>query len=175
MALTTLSVVLTAVFLALTAYFTRATPRRIAGALAVAIVIAPAVMLADTLAFYAGLWRYPLVATPYGPLEFYVAIGLGIGALTLLIWRLERRFGRRALVGAVAFMAVYGPFRDYVGGQAISHVIEFGPGPLPVVADMLAWAVGVSLGVLVMRVVAGAARADRLARMRPAPGTPGLT
>ncbi len=38
-------------------YFRRATPRRLGAAVAVAVVIGPAVLAVDLLASYAGLWR----------------------------------------------------------------------------------------------------------------------
>jgi hypothetical protein len=36
-------------------------------------------------------------------------------AVTLIGWRVSRRFGWRGFIGFIGFLAVYGPLRDYVG------------------------------------------------------------
>jgi hypothetical protein len=46
------------------------------------------------------------------------------------------------------------------------HLLVLTPGPLTVLADALCWVGCVGLAMLVMRLVAGLARADRLVRER---------
>lgn len=146
------------------AYFTRATPRRIAGALAGGVVAALYNVAVDVAADYLGLWHYPTVATSYGPPVFYVVGALGYGGVVGLIgWRLIRRFGARGAVGVVAFFVVYGPVRDYVAASLTGLLVLSG-GPVPFMADMFAWGSGIWLVLLVMRLAAGPAHGDRLAR-----------
>ena len=149
---------------ALVVFFTRAGPRRIGAALVASLVVGAFVAVVDALAYEPGLWRYPIVDTPIGPPAFYVASGLGYGGGAGLIgWRLVRRFGPRAFGWFVAFFIVYGPLRDYVGA-ATSGLIVFGPGPVPAIADSLAWGAGTALGLAIVLGVGGPAGADRLAR-----------
>jgi hypothetical protein len=46
----------------------------------------------------------------------------------------------------------------------MSGILSFAPGPLPLLADALCWATLIPLALLVMRLVAGPASADRLRR-----------
>jgi hypothetical protein len=89
--LAALSAILTLAFFLLVAYLSRATARRVAGAIAVAALVAPMVLAVDLAASSAKLWRYLGVATAYAPIGFYLASGLGIGAVSLVVWRLARR------------------------------------------------------------------------------------
>ena len=164
MSLPALSGILALGFFLIVAYLSRATARRAAGAIAVAALVAPLVAAVDAIAFRANLWRYPGAAAPYGPIGFYLASGLGIGAVSLVVWRLARRFGARAYAITIAFFTLYGPARDQLAGRLAPSVIVFSPGPIPFLVDMLAWGLGLSLALLAMRVVAGPAGADPLAR-----------
>jgi hypothetical protein len=163
--LAALSAILTLAFFLLVAYLSRATARRVAGAIAVAALVAPMVLAVDLAASSAKLWRYLGVATAYAPIGFYLASGLGIGAVSLVVWRLARRFGPRVNAMTIAFFALYGPARDYLASRLAPSMIEFSPGAAPLLADMLAWASGISLALFAMRLVAGPAGADPLARV----------
>src|SRR5437899_3034031 len=150
--------------LAVIAFFTRAGPGRIAAALVASVVVGFFVAVVDALAYGPGLWRYPIVDTPIGPPAFYVASGLGYGGGAGLVgWRLVRRFGPRAFGWFVAFFMGYGPLRDYAGA-ASSGLIVFGPGPVPAIADSLAWGAGTALGLGIVLGIGGPAGSDRLAR-----------
>jgi len=84
------------ILLGITTLLTRATPRRILGALAGGLAAALLNVGEDIVAFSLGWWYYPSVATSYGPPLMYVAVGLWYGAGVALIgWRLTRRFGWR--------------------------------------------------------------------------------
>jgi hypothetical protein len=150
--------------LAVLVYFTRPTSRRLAGALAAGVVVAALNVLVDVVGYAQGWWRYPTVATPYGPPLFYVATGLWYGAGVALIgWRLTRRYGRRGLLALLLFMGIYGPLRDELGAAATGQIV-FGPGPVPVLADALSWITLIGIGQAVMRLIAGPPDADPLRR-----------
>jgi hypothetical protein len=163
-----------AVALLLVIYFTRPGLRRLSGALIGGFFAGTLNMVLDSVAFYLGLWHYPFTHSAYGPLGFYIAAGLFYGAgMALIGWRINRRFGRRGVLIFLSCFAVYGPLRDYLGTAAASasgiHFLVFAPGPLAVLADALCWVGCVGIALAVMRLVAGPARVDRLAR-QPAAG-----
>jgi hypothetical protein len=127
----------------------------------------------DALARDLGWWRYPGVQTPYGRVLMYVAAGLWYGAGVALIgWRLRRRFGWRGLAAFLGVIGVLGPLRDYAGA-ALTGVIVFAPGIVPILADAACWVAGTALIQGLMNLIAGPARGDRLARTRPADGFAG--
>lgn len=150
--------------LAVTVLFSRPTPRRLVGALIAGGVLAGLNLLVDVAAHDAGWWWYPSVSTSYGPPLFYVATGLWYGAGVALVgWRLVRRFGGRGLLALLLFVAIYGPVRDYLAALA-SGAIVFGAGITPALADATSWASLTAAAQGVMRLVAGPAEADSLAR-----------
>jgi len=61
---------ITTILFAVIAFFTRATPRRIAGALIGAIPVVPLVMVYDAIAARLGWWHYPSVTTGSAPLAW---------------------------------------------------------------------------------------------------------
>ena len=75
-----------------------------------------------------------------------------------------RRFGWRGQILFLTAVTVVGTIRDYlVAGQALG-IIELAPGPLTVLIDAACWTGTTALAQAVMRIVAGPADADRLAR-----------
>jgi hypothetical protein len=84
----------------------------------------------------------------------------------LVTWRVARRFGRRGLAMVVGIAAVIGPPRDYAVAALFPEWIVFGPGLAPIFGVAATYAGFVALGHAVMRLVAGPARDDRLARRR---------
>ena len=150
------------VLLGLTAYLTRATLRRLVGALIAGVTVTLLIAGADALVRKVGWWYYPSLNTPYGLLLMCLAAALWYGAGVALIgWRLTRRFGWRGLAMFVGVMGVVGPLRDYAGA-ALTGAIVFGPGIVPVLGDAVCWAGGIAIAQAVMRLVAGPARKDRL-------------
>jgi hypothetical protein len=145
-----------------TVYFTRATPRRLVGALAgggaVAVVGVGVELLCQTL----GFWRYPSTDSPYGPPLMYPLLVLVFAILALIGWRVTRRFGWRGQAVFLAAVTVVGTLRDYLVAQA-PGVIVFAPGLKTVLVDAACWGGLTALAQAVMRLVAGPARGDRLA------------
>jgi hypothetical protein len=160
-----LGVIATAIMLAVVAFFTRATLRRIAGVLVGALPIIPLVMLYDAIAARLGWWHYPAVTAGSAPLAWYVAAALFYGAaLGLVGWRVIRRFGRRGLIGFLVAFAAFGVTRDYLY-SITTEVIVFGRGLAPLMADLFAYASGAAVVQMVMYWIAGPPGSDPLARM----------
>jgi hypothetical protein len=157
----------TAILFAVISFFTRASARRILGALAGSVPLIPMVMFYDTIAAHFRLWYYTSVlgGAP-GPFAWYLSAALFYGAgLGLIGWRVIRRFGRRGLVGFLTVFALFGATRDYIFSHTLGG-IEFGPGPLPFLADLFAYASPAAVVQLVMYWIAGSASSDSLARTR---------
>jgi hypothetical protein len=164
-----LGVLATTLLFAVTAFFTRATPRRIARVIIAAIPIIPLVMLYDAIAARLGWWRYPAVTTGSAPLAWYIAAAMFYGAaLGLVGWRVVRRFGRRGLICFLIVLALLGVARDYLYSRT-TDVIEFGGGWVPVIADLFAYASAAMIVQIVMYWIAGPPGAEPLARNRRVP------
>lgn len=150
--------------LAAFAYFTRATARRIVGALvgaaAAGLVALGMIALCEAL----GWWKLPFVSTAYLWLPLYVGLSISLSPIYLVTWRLTRRFGGRGLTWSLVVVAVVGPPRDYLYAAKYPDWMVFAPGVAPILADLVAYVVIVALGHAVMSLVAGPARADRFAR-----------
>jgi hypothetical protein len=154
------------VLLAATTYFTRATKRRVLGALtgglAVAVIGVGIEILFQTL----GFWYYPSADQPYGPPMMYPLIVVMWAVLALLGWRVMRRFGWRGQAAFLTAVTVVGTLRDYlIAGQALGFIV-LAPGPLTVLVDATCWAGTTALAQAMMQLVSGPARADRLASRR---------
>ena len=126
--------------LVVVAVLTRATPRRIAGALAGGAA--------------AGVAALGIIALGEELAWWHMAI----------TWRIARRFGWRGLVAAVIVAAVIGPPRDYWYMAKFPEWGAYAPGAAPVLAISATYVLLGILGHGVMRLVAGPAREDRLAR-----------
>lgn len=159
-----LAVVASALAFGVVAFFTRATPRRMAGALVGALPVVPLVMFYDRVAGRLGWWHYPVVTTGSAPLAWYVAAALVYGAAMGLVgWRVIRRHGTLGLLAFLVALALLGVARDYAYSIA-TGLIAFGPGPVPLVADLVAYASVAAIVQAVMYLVVGPPGADRLAR-----------
>ncbi|HMF58201.1 MAG TPA: hypothetical protein VK619_17795 [Pyrinomonadaceae bacterium] len=145
-------------------YFTRATARRVVGALAggaaVGLMALGAIKLCETL----GWWKIPFASTPYFAFIFYVGVAITCSPIYLVTWRVARRFGWRGLAVCVAIVAIIGPPRDYLYAATFPKWMVFSPGVAPILADSVTYIGIVVLGHAVMRLVSGPAREDRLAR-----------
>lgn len=84
----------------------------------------------------------------------------------LLTWRVARRFGGRGLAVCVLASAIIGPPRDYWIAAVFPNWIIFSPGVAPVLADATVYVLLVIVGHGVMRLVAGSAQEDSLARQK---------
>jgi len=145
-------------------YFTRATPRRIIGAMAgggaAGLLGIGAIALCEML----GWWWIPFAATPYFLVLFYVGLAISMMPVYLITWRVARRFGWRGLAVFIGIVMVIGPPRDYLYATMFPNWMVFAPGAAPIVADGATYVGMVMAGHIVMRLVAGPATEDRLAR-----------
>ena len=122
-----------------TAYFTRATARRVLGALAGGVAVAVVGFGVELVAQALGFWRYPGDESGRGPLLLYPLLILVFAVLSLIGWRVMRRFGWRGELVFLAVVAVQGTLRDYFeAGQAL-EVIELAPGLATVLVDIVCW------------------------------------
>jgi hypothetical protein len=145
------------------AILTRATPRRIAGALAGAAVGGVAGLGIIAFGERAGWWHMAITWEPYFLTLLWIDVVL-CAYVFLITWRIARRFGGRGLAVVVFVAAVIGPPRDYWYMRRFPEWGSYGPGIAPVLAITATYVVLVLVGHGVMRLVAGPAAADRLAR-----------
>ena len=146
------------------AYFTRPGTRRmlgaIAGGVAAAISMAPLLRIADAQRW----WRCPFLNTPRAPLWTFLDFAVSYAAIALVGWRIGRRFGWRGIACSLAVVCVIGPPRDYAIASRYPELMVFGPGVTPIAGDAAAYLITVALTLGVMRLIAGPAAEDRLAR-----------
>ena len=148
------------------AYFTRASTRRLVGALAGACAYGALNYALDRVAFAAGWWQYPAWASSSLLPLLYIPAGIVGGAVCLIGWRAMQRFGWRGLVVFLIVWSVWGVIHD-VGGTAAfanNNFMVFGSGIVPLLADMTVFATCAALAQWAMWLVAGPPRADQLAR-----------
>jgi hypothetical protein len=150
--------------LAMVTYFTRPTHRRFLGALAGGLAVALVGVGIEVLCQTLGFWHYPSTDQPYGPLLMYPAIVLMFAVYALLGWRVLRRFGWRGEVVFLTAVTVLGTLRDYLEADKALGLIALAPGIATVLVDAVCWAGLTALAQAVMRLIAGPAAADRLAR-----------
>jgi hypothetical protein len=155
-------------------YFTRATVRRVIGAMvggaAAGLLGLGAIALCEAL----GWWHIPFASTLYFLPLFYLGLSISLTPIYLVTWRLARRFGWRGLAVFVSIVTVIGPPRDYFIAATFPKWMVFAPGIAPILADGATYAGVVVLGHAVMRLVAGPASQDRLARGEPRLNIPQL-
>jgi len=127
-------------FFVASVYFTRATARRVLGAVAGGVAVAVVGVAVEALCQSLGFWRYPSDDTGYGPALMYPVLVLMFAVLALIGWRVMRRFGWRGEVVFLAAVTVLGALRDYlVAGQALG-LIALAPGIATVLVDAVCWA-----------------------------------
>ena len=151
------------VVLFVVAVLTRATARRIAGALAGGAAIGVVALGIIALGEQVGWWHMAITWEPY----FLTLMLIGFtecAFIFLITWRIARRFGWRGLAVLLVVLAVIGPPRDYWYMRRFPEWGRYGPGFAPVVAISASYVLLVLVGHGVMRLVAGPAREDRLAR-----------
>lgn len=145
------------------AIVTRATLRRIAGALAGGAASGVMALVIDALGQRVGWWQMAITWEPYYMTLMWIDFALG-AFFFLITWRIARRFGWRGLALVVVVLAALGPVRDY---QYLKRFPEWGayaPGVTPVLAVSATYILMVIVGHGVMRLVAGPSGNDRLAR-----------
>jgi|SRR6266850_2558824 len=149
-------------------YFTRATARRIVGAFVGGAAVGIFGMGAIVFGNASGLWRVPIVWTPFFVLLFYFGLTITVTPIYLVTWRVGRRFGWRGLAVCLLLVAIIGPPRDYLYAMKFPEWMVFARGVAPIIADAVAYIGIVAIGHAVMYLVAGPSSADRL-RMKMGP------
>jgi hypothetical protein len=145
------------------AILTRATARRVVGALAGGATLGVVALGIIALCVEAGWWRFAITWEPYYLTLLWIDFALG-AFIFLITWRIARRFGWLGLAVTVAGAAVIGPPRDYWYMRRFPEWGSYGPGFAPVLAISATYILLLLVGHGVMRLVAGPAREDRLAR-----------
>jgi hypothetical protein len=151
------------VVLVAVAILTRATARRLAGALAGAAAMYPGGLAIVALGECVGWWHWLF---PWEP-NFLTALGINsvlCGFIFLITWRIARRFGGRGLAVLAVVAAVIGPIRDKSFVERFPEWGSFAPGVVPVLAISASYVLAGVMGHGVMRLVAGPARGSPLAR-----------
>jgi len=121
------------------ALLTRAGRRPIAAAVCSVAVFTALSTPIDAFGRVMGLWTYP---SGEPTLVVYVGQSLEyVGCLTLVGWRVHRRFGRRGIVVAACLTCVLGAARDFVFAAVRPDVLHVGPLPWSLLGDVAAWAV----------------------------------
>jgi len=149
--------------LVVVAIATRATARRIAGAVAGAVACGAMALGADAIGEEFGWWRMAIWAPDILPLV-YLNFVVSCTPIFLVTWRVARRFRRLGLTVVTVVLVVIGPPRDYAYMARFPEWGAYAPGVVPVLAIAAIYATLVPLGHSVMRLVAGPASQDRLAR-----------
>ncbi len=150
--------------LVVVAFFTRATARRLAGAVAGGAALAFVALGIIALGEAVGWWHMAISWEPYYLALLLIDFALPSAYVNLLTWRIARRFGGRGLAVAATAAAVIGPPRDFWYMARFPEWGAYGPGIAPVFAISATYVIMVVLGYAVMRRVAGPAREDPLAR-----------
>ena len=145
------------------AILTRATPRRIAGALAGGAAMGVVLLGIVGLGERVGWWHFTITWRPYFLTLMLIDATL-CAFIFLITWRIARRFGWRGLAVVLVVLAVIGPPRDQWYMRRFREWGHYGPGIAPVLAISASYVILVLVGHGVMRLVAGPAREDRLAR-----------
>lgn len=149
----------------LSAYFTRANPKRILAALVAGLTFGLGNLLWDQVAFRLGWWSYPAFQKyEWWPLLYLPAGLVAGGAFGLIGWRATRRWGRKGLVLFILLWSIWGMIHDFGGGAAFqsSNLMAFAPGPIPVVADGILYASCQLAAQGTLRLIAGPAAMDSL-------------
>ena len=146
-------------------YFTRATSRRVVGAMAGGAVVGLMMLGAIALGKAQGWWQVPFASTPYFLPLLYLGSAISCAPIYLITWRVTRRFGWRGLVVSIGIAAVMGPPRDYWIAAMFPEWMVFAPGLAPILADSATYVAIVVLGHAVMGLLAGPVGRDRLARL----------
>jgi len=146
------------------AYLTRAKVRRIEGALAGGAVFGVVALLAVALGEARSWWQVPETNSWHFRLLLWLGVVVSCVPVYLVTWRVGRRFGGRGLAVCVLAAAIIGPLRDYCFAATFPAWMVFSAGIAPVLAAATIYALLVVVGYAVMRLVAGPAQGDSLAR-----------
>ena len=151
------------ILLVVVAIITRATARRVVGALAGGAAAGVLVLGIIAVGEKAEWWHMNLAWEPYFLTLLW--INFAISAFPFLfIWRIVRRFGWRGLAVVLVIVAVIGPPRDYWYMKRFPEWGAYASGIAPVLAISTTYVLLMVVGYGVMRLVAGPDRGSPLAR-----------
>jgi hypothetical protein len=145
------------------ALLTRATARRVAGALAGSAIVGVVGLGNFALGEKLGLWQFAISWEPYF-LTLLLVVFTICGFIYLVTWRIARRFGWRGLAAVVIFAALIGPPRQYWYTTRFPEWGSYSPGIATVLAISATYVLMILLGHGVMRLVAGPSGGSPLAR-----------
>jgi hypothetical protein len=145
------------------ALLTRATVRRIAGALAGGAVAGLLALGIVAIGEDARWWHMAIAWEPYFLAVLWLDFALG-AFIYLVTWRIARRFGWRGLLVVVVLFGLLGPVRDYEYMRRYPQWGAYAPGVAPILAISATYVAMLVVGHWAMRVVAGPAGKDALAR-----------
>ena len=146
------------------AYFTRANMRRILAALAAGAAFGVVGLFGMVLGEAEGWWRVPQAGVSHFHLLIWIGLAVSCVPTYLVLWRIVRRFGGRGLAVCIVVVTIIGPPRDYWIAAMFPKWMTFAPGIAPILADAAIYTLLIIVGHVVMRLVAGPAHADSLAR-----------
>ena len=150
------------ILLVVVVIITRASMRRIIGALVGTFAAAAAGIAVIAVCERVGWWHFNMHWEPY--YLFQLGISVAVGSFVfLLTWRLARRFGGRGLAIALLIAAILGPLRDSAYMAMFPDWGYYAPGIAPMLAISVAYVVIGVVGHGLMRVISGPATADPLA------------
>ena len=149
--------------LAVVVVLTRATSTRVVGALFGAAVVGGVGLVIVAIGERVGWWHFVMPWEPYFLTLMWMDM-IPCGFVFLITWRIARRFGSRGLAMVLCIAAVFGPLRDSWYMAKFPEWGSYGPGFAPMLAISATYVVLGMLGHGLMRLVAGPAAADRLAR-----------
>lgn len=148
---------------AVIAVVTRATPRRIAGALTGSATCGTLAVFTLASGISDPWWHIVMRNDFYFLTLLWIDFAL-CAYVFLLTWRIARRFGSVGLVVVLLISAVIGPVRDYGYLAVFQKWGTYAPGLTPVLGISGAYVFLLILGHGTMRWIAGPATADKLAR-----------
>src|SRR5262249_48453760 len=141
------------VILVVVALLTRATARRIAGALAGGAAAGVVGLGIIVLAERVGWWRMASTWEPYFLMLALIDFTL-CAFVFLLTWRIARRFGRQGLAALLVVLAFFGPVRDHWYMRRFPEWGSYGPGFAPVLPISSSYLIFAPLRPGAIRVVA---------------------
>lgn len=154
-----------AIALAAIVFVTRPTRRRFVGALVGATVLGGlGLAVLVPLGEAQGWWHVPLDPSPAFRTLLYVGTIVSTIPIFLVTWRIARRFGWRGLTLTFTVAALLGPVREFAVANAFPQWVRLTPSPATIIVLSLAYGCGFAAGHAIMRLVAGPAKASRLAR-----------
>ena len=153
-----------AIALAAVIYFTRATSRRVAGALAGGAAAGCWGLGAIIVGEAIGVWRDFLPSAHGAWVLFYLGLAISLSPIYLITWRAARRFGWRGLAVCLIVAGSRWPASRLSVRCDVPGVGSVRAGRAPVLADAATYVGIVALGHAVMRLVSGPALGSPLAR-----------